>query len=185
MLQVNIESKVRTVFGKGPMRQLRIREITPANLYSGGAASVSLQLDTAKLYKNLLFIHGRNAVLTLQIEGDKKEDRHVLVQEIQKDPVTGSLLHVDFLEIDLKKAVTFTVPVEYVGTAKGVDLGGELQVFKDTVRLRGCPLDIPDVVKIDITPLEQGGAGLTYGDLVVPENVEMLEKADTTCVAVY
>lgn len=185
MLQVNMESKVRTVFGKGPMRQLRMREITPANLYSGGIEPVSLQLDTAKLFKNLLFIQRRNAVVTLQIEGDSKGERHVLVQEIQKEPVSGSLLHVDFLEIDLKKAAKFTVPIEYVGTAKGVDLGGELHVFKETMQLRGCPLDIPDVIKVDITPLEQGGAGLTFGDLAIPENVEMLEKPDTACVVVY
>ncbi len=88
MLQVNVESSVRTVFGKGPMRQLRMQSITPANLYSGGNKSVSLQVETAKLYKSLLFIHGRNAVITLKIEGDDKGERHVLVQEIQKAPVT-------------------------------------------------------------------------------------------------
>jgi large subunit ribosomal protein L25 len=184
MLQVRLDSTVRTVFVKGPMRQLRMREITPANLYSGGRETVSLQLDTPKLYKNLLFIHGRNAVVTLQVEGDVAGERHVLVQEIQKEPVSGSLIHVDFLEIDLQKAAKFTVPIEYVGTAKGVDLGGELHVFKDTLQLRGCPLDIPDVIQVDITSLEQGGAGLTYGDLPVPANVEMLEKASVTCVAV-
>ena len=46
MLQVKMETKVRTVFGKGPMRQLRMRDITPANLHSGGAESVSLQSDS-------------------------------------------------------------------------------------------------------------------------------------------
>jgi len=184
MLQVNMESTVRTVFGKGPMRQLRMREITPANLYSGGTESVSIQFDTAKLFKNLLFIQRRNAVVTLQVEGDSKEKRHVLVQEIQKEPVSGKLLHVDFLEIDLEKSAKFSVPIEYVGTAKGVDLGGELQILKETMQLRGCPLDIPDVIKVDITPLEQGGLGLTYGDLALPANVEMLEKADAICVVV-
>lgn len=184
MLQVRLDSTVRTVFGKGPMRQLRMREMTPANLYSGGNKPVSLQFDTANLYKNLLFIHGRNAVVSLSVEGDAAGERHVLVQEIQKDPLTGRLLHVDFLEIDLQKAASFSVPIEYVGTAKGVDLGGELHVFKDTIQLRGCPLDIPDVIQVDITPLEQGGPGLTYGDLAVPANVQMLEKASVTCVAV-
>ena len=184
MLQVPMDSKVRTVFGKGPMRQLRMREMTPANLYSGGKPPVSLQFETSKLYKDLLFIHGRNAVVSLQVEGDSVGERNVLIQEIQKDPVTGHLLHIDFLEIDLKKAVKFTVPIEYVGTARGVDLGGELQVYKNTVQLRGCPLDIPDVIKVDITPLEQGGAGLTYGDLPLPANVEMLEKTSTICVVV-
>jgi large subunit ribosomal protein L25 len=185
MLQVNIDSAVRTVFGKGPMRQLRMKEMTPANVYSGGAAPVPLQFETAKLFKDLLFIHGRNAVITLKVAGDSKPERHVLVQEIQKDPVTGNVLHVDFLEIALDKPLKFTVPVEYTGTAKGVDLGGELQVFKEVIALRGCPLDIPDVIQADITPLEQGGAGLTYGDLPVPANVEMLEKAEMVCVAVH
>ncbi|MCL1981298.1 MAG: 50S ribosomal protein L25 [Proteobacteria bacterium] len=184
MLQVRMDSKVRTVFGKGPMRQLRMREITPANLYSGGNTPVSLQFETSKLYKDLLFIQGRNAVVSLQVEGDSSGERHVLVQEIQKDPTSGHLLHVDFLEIDLQKAARFTVPIEYVGTAKGVDLGGELHVYKNTVQLRGCPLDIPDVIKVDVTPLEQGGAGLTYGDLPLPANVEMLEKSSAICVAV-
>ncbi|MGD9950363.1 MAG: 50S ribosomal protein L25, partial [Desulfobulbus sp.] len=141
--------------------------------------------ETAKLFKGLLFIHGRNAVLTLKVEGDNKPERHVLVQEIQKDPVTGNLIHVDFLEIALDKPQKFTVPMKFTGIAKGVDLGGELQVFKETIVLRGCPLDIPDLIQADITPLEQGGAGLTYGDLSVPEKVEMLEKAETVCVAVH
>ncbi|WP_028318321.1 50S ribosomal protein L25 [Desulfobulbus elongatus] len=184
MLQVRMDSKVRTVFGKGPMRQLRMSEITPANLYSGGTPPVSLQFETPKLYKNLLFIHGRNAVITLKVEGDNVDERHVLVQEIQKDPTTGHLLHVDFLEIDLQKTGKFIVPIEYVGTAKGVDLGGELHVYKNVVHLRGCPLDIPDVIRVDITPLEQGGPGLTFGDLPLPANVEMLEKPGVTCVAV-
>jgi large subunit ribosomal protein L25 len=184
MLQVTMDTKVRTVFGKGPMRQLRMRDITPANLYSGGVQSVSLQFDTTKLYRNLLFIQGRNAVVTLQVEGDSKPQRHVLIQEIQKEPVSGSLVHVDFLEIDLDKAAIFTVPIEYVGKAKGVEFGGELQVLKRTVRLRGCPMDIPDTVEVDITALEQGGAGLTYGDLTLPAKVEMLEKAGVVCVSV-
>lgn len=185
MLQVNMESSIRTVFGKGPMRQLRMNEKTPANVYSGGAQPVPLQFETSVLFKNLLFIHGRNAVITLKVEGDAKNERFVLVQEIQKDPITGALVHVDFLEIDLSKPLKFTVPVEYTGTAKGVDLGGELQIFKEAVQLQGCPLDIPDVIKADITPLEQGGAGLTYGDLPVPANVQMLETPGTVCVAVH
>jgi ribosomal protein L25, Ctc-form len=184
MLQVRMDSKVRTVFGKGPMRQLRKREITPANLYSGGKTPVSLQFETPKLYKDLLSISGRNAVITLKVEDDVVNERNVLIQEIQKDPITGRLLHIDFLEIDLQKAAKFTVPIEYVGTAKGVDLGGEMHIYKNTVQLRGCPFDIPDVIRVDITPLEQGGAGLTFGDLSLPANVEMLENSAVTCVSV-
>ncbi|WP_028582940.1 50S ribosomal protein L25 [Desulfogranum mediterraneum] len=185
MLQVDMASAVRTVFGKGPMRQLRMNQMTPGNLYSGGKEALPLQFDAGQLFKNLLFIHGRNAVVTLQVEGDDKDKRHVLIQEIQKEPVTGSLVHVDFLEIELDQAQEFKVPINYVGTAKGVDLGGEMQIFKNELKLKGCPLDIPDEIEVDVTPLEQGGAGITFGDLPLSDKVEMLEKESVTCVTVY
>jgi len=157
---------------------------TPAVLYSRGEQPLALEFDAGLLFKNLLFIHGANAVVTLEIEGDSKGKREVVVQEIQKDPVTDHLVHVDFLEIDVSKELEFTVPVEFTGVARGVDMGGELQVLKDTVRLRGCPLDIPDSLSADITTLDRGEAGVTVGDLELPENVEMLEDSAITCVQV-
>ena len=184
MLQVTMSSGVREVFGKGAMRQMRMKGKTPAVLYSGGAEPIALQFDAGQLFKNLLYIHGRNAVVTLEIEGDGKGTRQVLVQEIQKDPVTDSIVHVDFLEIELDKTLDFAVPVEFTGVARGVDMGGELVVFKDIVHLRGCPLDIPDSIVADITKLDRGKAGITFGDLKLPENVEMLDRAGVTCVAV-
>lgn len=184
MLEVTIPSEVRAVFGKGAMRQMRLKGKTPAVLYSGGDDPVALAFDTSLLYKNLLFIHGRNAVVTLEIEGDSKGARQVLVQEIQKDPVTDSIVHIDFLEIELDKPLDFTVPVEFVGVARGVDMGGELHVFKETIHLRGCPLDIPDAIAKDITKLDRGGPGITLGDLELPENVQMLDDPKQVCIAV-
>jgi large subunit ribosomal protein L25 len=184
MLQVEMSSAVRTVFGKGFMRRLRMQELTPGNVYSGGQKPVAVQFVTKQLFKDLHFIHGRNAIVNLQIEGDDKGKRNVRVKEIQKDPVTEALLHVDFVEVDLQKPAKFTVPLQYTGTPKGVDLGGDLQINRYEVNLFGCPLDIPDVIETDIVNLEQGGKGLTYGDLVVPEGVKMLDKPSTICVQV-
>ncbi len=184
MIQVTMSSGVREVFGKGAMRQMRMKGKTPAVLYSGGSEPVALEFDAGQLFKNLLFIHGRNAVVTLEIEGDSKGTRQVLVQEIQKDPISDKLVHVDFLEIELDKTLDFVVPVEFSGVARGVDLGGELMVFKDVVHLRGCPLDIPDSIVTDISNLDRGEGGITFGDLKLPENVEMLDDAKLTCVEV-
>ncbi len=184
MLQVTMPSARRTVFGKGPMRRLRMDGMTPAVLYSGGKESLPLQFEAGQLFKNLLFIHGRNAVITLEIEGDSQKTRQVLVQEIQKDPVSDRVVHVDFLEIDINNALDFVVPIEFTGVARGVDMGGELQVFKTEVHLRGCPLDIPDVIEVDITELDRGEAGITFGDLTLPEKVTMLDDKAATCVQV-
>jgi large subunit ribosomal protein L25 len=124
-------------------------------------------------------------VVTLEIEGDDKATRQVLVKEIQKDPVTDRLVHVDFYEIELDKTLDFAVPVEFTGNAVGVDMGGFLVVANDSVKLRGCPLDIPDSIAVDISGLERGETGVTFGDLEIPGKVEMLDDAKVTCVSVH
>lgn len=184
MLQVTIPTGVRTVFGKGAMRQMRMKGKTPAVLYSGGNEPVALEFDAALLFKNLLFLQRRNAVVTLEVEGDNKGTRQVLVKEIQKHPVTDRLIHVDFFEIELDKALDFSVPVEFTGSAIGVEMGGQLHIAHNAVQLRGCPLDIPDSIAVDITSLDRGTRGITLGDLDLPEKVEMLDDDKLTCVSI-
>lgn len=184
MIQVNLSAAPRTAFGKGPCRRLRMSKKTPAVVYSKGEPSLALELDEAVLYKELLFIHSRNAVVTLKIKGDEKGERHAVVQEIQKAPAAEQLLHVDFLEIELDKPVSLTVPLRLTGLAKGVELGGELTVSKETVVLRGRPLDIPDVIIADVTELDKGGKALTCADLALPGNVELLNDPAEVCAAV-
>ena len=183
MIQITVPAALRSSFGKGASRQLRMKEFTPGIVYSGGAEALPLQFESASLYKTLFAVHGRNAVVTLKIEGDDKGDRHVLVKEIQKNPVTDSLVHVDFHEIDLEKPALFSVPIKYVGTPKGVDLGGELQTMRKMVKVKGVPLDIPDFVEAGIANLNRGDS-LTIGDLIFPDTVEVLDKAKTVIVAV-
>jgi large subunit ribosomal protein L25 len=183
MIQVSMPAAFREVFGKGASRRLRMNDITPAVLYSGGDTTLSLQLDAGLLHKNLLEIHGRNAVIVLSIDGDEKGERHVLVKEIQKNPVTDRLIHVDFMEIGLDKPIDFPVPLKFKGTSKGVDLGGELHVAKKDVHLRACPLDVPDFIEVDISALDRGDR-LAFGSISIPEKVEMLDSADAVCVYV-
>ena len=184
MIQKDLPAAVRTVTGKGPMRRLRMDKKTPGVVYSKGNTTVSLQFDTALLFKQLLAIRGRNAVVNLQVQGDDKETRHVLVKEIQKDPVDGGVVHIDFQEILLDKERTFTVPINYTGTAKGVDLGGELQVMRSELTLKGQPLDIPDSIDVDVTKLVQGGPGINLNELVLPQGATMLDKGDVLGVIV-
>jgi large subunit ribosomal protein L25 len=184
MLQVDIPAAVRTVFGKGEARRLRMDKKTPAVMYSKGDDALALQFDEGILHKNLLQIHRRNAVVTLDIEGDAQGKRHVLVQEIQKDPVVERVLHVDFLEIELDKPVDFIVPLRLTGVAKGVELGGLLRISKRTLTLRGCPLDVPDEVVADITELDRGEKGIYCADLEIPAKVEMLDDPATLCVQI-
>ncbi len=183
MIQVSLPAALRTGFGKGASRQLRMKNVTPAVVYSGGNEALALQFDSTVLYKCLFDLHGRNAVVTLQIDGDDKGERHVLVKEIQKNPVTDSLVHVDFFEITLDEPIIFSVPLDYVGVARGVDLGGELQVLRTSMKVKGVPLDVPDSIEVDITGLDRGES-LTFSDVSLPDRIEMLDDASAVCVAV-
>jgi len=184
MLQVNMSAAKRTAFGKGECRRLRAAKKTPAVFYGKGNAAMPMEFDAAALHKQLLFIHGRNAVVTLQIEGDEKGERHAVVQEIQKAPTVEQVLHVDFLEIELDKPVNRFVPLRLTGVAKGVEMGGELTVLKEAVVLRGCPLDIPDEIVADITALDKGSEGLTCADLALPAKVELMDEPTQICASV-
>ena len=181
MLQVEMSAFVRKETGKGAMRRLRMEGKTPAVVYGAGSKSLALQLETATFFQQLLEMYHSNCVVTLKV--DDGSTRHVLVKEVQTDPVRDTLLHADFVEIDLAKSRRFTVPLTFTGKAKGVDFGGELQISKNEVVLEGNPLAIPDDIKIDITPLKIGDS-ISVGSVSIPENVKLITKADTVCVAV-
>ncbi len=182
MIQVEMSAAVRNEFGKGAMRRMRAAGVTPAVVYGAPGSEVqALQVNTKDFYKNLLMIQRRNAVLSITI--DSGAVRHVLIQDVQADPVRDTLVHADFYEIDLGKPRTFKVPLNLVGTAKGEDKGGKLEKASMRVSLRGNPLDIPDVIDVDITPLNIGES-FKFSDLNIPENVKMTSSPGKVCVAV-
>lgn len=185
MIQQDMTAIIRQNFGKGATHRLRQSGYAPAILYGKKSEPVPLAMEAKILTKALLKLHGHNAVVSLDIEGEKgKKKRHVLIKDIQTDPITDSVLHVDFFEIDLDKEIILNVPVVYTGTAKGVDLGGILNIMAYTVKIKGMPLAIPDEIIVDVTPLELTGHGITCADLAIPENVSLEEELDKVCVSV-
>ena len=181
MLQVEISASVRNTSGKGPMRQLRMKGMTPAVVYGGGAEAQKLQLDSKTLHTKLLEFYRRNTIVTLKVDGGS--EKTVMVGEVQTDPVRDTLIHVDFCEIDIEKDRAFTVPITLKGTAKGVDLGGHMNVSCNEVVLEGKPLDIPDECIIDITSMAIGDL-VKCAALSIPANIKMLTDPKTVAVSI-
>ena len=181
MYQVEISASVRNASGKGPMRQLRMKGVTPAVVYGGGGEALKLQLETKSLMAKLLEFYRKNTVVTLKIDG--ASDKCVMVGEVQTDPVRDTLIHVDFCEIDLQKKRVFTVPIVFNGTAKGVDLGGDMVINHDKVVLEGVPLDIPDECIVDVSPLGIG-ENIKCGEISVPANVRMVTDSEALAVSI-
>lgn len=185
MLQQDMNAAVRQDFGKGAAHRLRQSGYAPAILYGKKSEPIALAMEAKALTRDLMRLHGHNVVVTLDIEGEKgKKKHHVLIKDVQTDPITDSILHVDFLEIDLDKEIVLDVPVVYTGTAKGVDMGGILNIMAHTVKIKGMPLAVPDEIIVDVTPLELTSHGITCGDLSIPENVALEDDPHKVCVSV-
>lgn len=185
MLQINIVAQKRDSAGKGPARSMRRAGRTPAVLYGPKLASPQpLSLDTPAFTKALFSVHRQNAVINLEVADEQGTTlHHVVTQEIQTDPIMDHVLHADFYVISLDEPLVFKVPLRYKGKARGVDMGGELETTLRRVSLKGKPLDIPDYLEIDVTPLG-ANSKLTCGELPLPVGVELVNKGDMVCVAV-
>ncbi|MBU0673606.1 MAG: 50S ribosomal protein L25 [Proteobacteria bacterium] len=184
MLQVELNAKIRTNHGKGAARTLRSAGQTPAVLYGGGTDAVSLELNTRDFMKMMFFINRRNAIVNLGVgEGDSLSTRHVLVKEVQVDPVMGTPLHADFCEVSMEKAISLVVPIVFKGKAKGVELGGDMNIFKTSVAIKGPILDIPDQITVDVSNLGIGDA-LTFADIELPANMTLISEAHREVVDV-
>lgn len=180
MIVKEINTSVRSTFGKGPVNRMRAQGKTPGVVYSGGKEAIALEFETKDLFQELLDIQGRNAVITLKI--DDGSEKSALVKEIQTDPLKDSLIHADFLEIDLQKPARFSVPIIYSGKAKGEDLGGLKQVDRTSLVMEGKPLDIPDSCNVDIKGLSIGDK-IKAADIDLPEGVTLVSDPEMVCIA--
>jgi len=181
MIQVDMSASKRESFGKCAMRRLRVSGNTPAVLYGNDKESIALQLETAPFLKRLFQISRKNAVVNLAINGD--DTRHVMMREIQTDPVNDSLIHADFFEIDLAAPRCFAVTIDLVGKAKGLDFGGALTVHNASVKVEGLPLKVPDSMRVDITDLNIGDS-IKLSDLQLPDGVKMVSDGSALCVEI-
>lgn len=163
--------EVRTDTGKGVARKLRAVGRIPAVLYGHGNASVSLSIQAKDLDTLLKTSHaGLNTLIDL--EGDSAvEGKVVLIKELQRHSVAGTLSHADFFEIDATAKIHVSVPIKLEGTPEGVKLGGVLEHMMREIDLLCLPNAIPDSLEIDVSGMTQNES-LHVSDLTLPEGVE-------------
>ena len=133
----------RSAFGKGANRRLRVKALVPGVFYASDGTNVPVQmpaLPLSKIYEQV----GRTNVFNLEIDDNGVKTVHpVFVWDAQYHPVKGVFTHVDFFGVDLNKEIKVDVPLEFVGTSKGVKLGGTLETYRERVTLQARPQDMP------------------------------------------
>ncbi len=171
MGDVKLAIEARETRGKGSARRLRQRGFALGVVYGGGREATSIVFDSAVFERLLETSHGGVNTL-IDLEGDSAASgRTVIAKELQREPVRGELVHVDFFEVDLKAKIEVEVPIHLVGTPAGVVLGGVLDQQLREVALLCMPDSIPDDIEFDVSGLELGDS-LHISDLKVPAGVE-------------
>ena len=184
MEQIVFEGVVREKAGKGPARQARAGGFVPGILYGGAGDAVLVQVDQKSASHIIRRLESRNILADLVLKkGKKKETVKTLVKEIQIDPLTDAVLHIDFCRLRMDKPVAMQVPVHLVGESAGVKEGGILDHGLREVRVEALPKDIPAHIEVSIADLKIGDALLAKA-VVLPAGVRMLEEEDRVIAAV-
>ena len=169
-MEVALQAEARPGTGKGVTRKLRSAGKVPGILYGRGMEPVSLAVDRLALARVFKTDAGRNVLIDLQIEG---ETHLTLARELQRDPVRGAVLHVDFLKIARDVAIEVDVPIHIEGDSPGVKEGGVIEHHLWNVHVSCLPTNVPDRIIADVSRTLLGEM-LRVSDLKVPEGVTIL-----------
>ncbi len=152
---MNLKASQREAVGNGPSRVLRRDGKIPAILYGPKTESIKLAIDRLELEPIIKSGAVAQTLLKLKIEGVDSV-RKVMIKEMQKHPVSRSVLHLDLYEVSMDQKIKVMVPVVTTGKSAGVEVGGMLQLIRRELEVFCLPDQIPENITIDITVLEIG-----------------------------
>jgi large subunit ribosomal protein L25 len=175
-MDLKIAVDARSVSGKHTKR-LRNAGIVPGVLFGKTAGSVPVQMD-AKTFEVLYREAGRTQIVKVSVAGERPTS--AVIKSVQRHPLTGRAIHVDFFAPDLTHEMVAMVPLVYTGEAPGVELtGGYVLTSLDQVRVRALPTDVPHEVTVDLSPLVDLEAAIHVRDLPFDsETVTILNDPD-------
>jgi large subunit ribosomal protein L25 len=170
MEQYTVEAAVRTALGK-KNKALRRAGITPIHIYGHGTESLALQAETLELVRTLEAV-GHTTPLTVKVGGD---EHFVMVDVIQRHPVTERLIHVDFHQISRTEKVQAAIPLHFEGEARGARQEGAT-VAEDLheLEVEALPTDLPHAFTVDLSVLEDEDAVILAGQIALPAGVTLV-----------
>jgi large subunit ribosomal protein L25 len=180
MAEVKLPAERRTEVGKGAARRARAAGRVPGIVYGKGMEPVAVEVSRRELVTAFHSDAGMNTLLDIELEG---KTTLALARELQRDPVKGTLLHVDFVKIDAKQAVEVEVPVHVIGEAPGQKEGGVLEHPLFQLHVRCLPLEVPESIEVDVSSLNIGDA-LRVQDITTDDKFEILNDPEAAVVAV-
>src|SRR5918911_3608669 len=178
---VSLQGEKREGRGKNDARRLRAQGMVPAVLYGDGEGESAVLAVPAKVVDYTLTHVGDNALYDLRL--NDRKDLTARVVDVQRNPVTGKLMHVDLAPVNMRERIVVTVPLAITGEAPGVVEGGVLDQVTYEVEIESLPGDIPQEVTLDVSDLGLN-ENLTLADVSLPEGVTLVSDPEEIAVTV-
>ena len=182
MEEIVLNVQPRMVIGK-QAKALRRAGDVPAVLYSRRGEPVILQANNRELLR-VLARAGGSRLIRLNIAG-AKEAPMALVREVQREPIKGTLIHVDFFGVSMTEVIKVELPIRYDGISPAVTRNeGVLIHAMDSIEIECLPGDLIDSIAIDVSILDKVGDVIRVSDLKVPATVKLLADVEATVARV-
>lgn len=186
MEEIFLEVQPRQEAGKAKIKVLRREGFIPAVIYAQGKKTEAIKMLTREFLRLLHEHHAASMVINLKMKEEMKKakERACLIKEIQYDPVKGDVIHVDFNQISLTKAIKVNVGVVAKGEAVGVKVdGGALEHILWEIEVECLPTEIPKEIEVDVSNLKIADA-IHVRDLKVPAGVKILNDPNAIVLSV-
>ncbi len=168
--------------GKAETKKLRKQGLIPATIYGLGEAPVSIAISPKTVARIIASDTGLNSLVYLQREGTDIK-RHVIIKDVQRDPVTRRLVHLDFMRVDPTHKVRVQVPIRLKGTPAGVKEGGILDFVHRVIEVECLPAFIPGHIDVDVSAMVVGSS-LRLDQLQLDSHLTVLGDAHNVICAV-
>lgn len=179
--QAQLAAEKRTVTGK-QVKQLRQQGWTPGVIYGHGFDSVPLQFEERPL--KLLLTHvGGSQLVQIDVAGEEAE--MALVRDVQRDPIRGNVLHVDFYRVEMTERLTAEIPLITEGSSPVLERGeGILLQGISAIEVECLPGDLVDAIAVDLADLVELDQAIYVRDLAIPGGIDVLTDLDEMIVRV-
>jgi large subunit ribosomal protein L25 len=179
---MELSANNREILGK-KVRFLRRQGITPVHLFGRNIEPLPLQCDTVEL-KNILAQAGMTQIVSLKID-DTKTPTNVMVREVQTEPRTDELLHVDFYQILMEEKIRVEVPIVTVGEAPALRFKENFLAHElNNLTIECLPDEIPSRVEVDLSDLTETEQAIHVGDISLGDGITIIDNPEQLVVKI-
>lgn len=177
---MELQAQARTVLGKS-VKTLKEQGLIPAEFYGRGFPNQTLIVARGE-FEKVLKSAGESTVITLEVDGKKHPS---IIHDLQHDPISGEIIHVDFYGVHMDEKINAHVPVEFTGEAPAIKAhGGVLNKAVDEIEVEALPADLPHSFVVDVSILTEIDQSIYVKDIAVPKNVKVVLDPETAIVTV-